>query len=143
MSPDIAVISVISAAAKSFAAAGVTSGAKTSPTTSETASKRPKSRRISIAHHHMRSGTWEGLSLHMFARGVSWPDEGYRLTEDGPSTRDFGANKLHERLSARRPKKDHVVFPWRSAFHSRRSGWHAWNRQSYGGRPLLQQLPNG
>ena len=61
MSPDIAVISVISAAAGRFAAAGVTSGAATSPTITKTASKRPMSRRRSMAHHHTGLGAWEAL----------------------------------------------------------------------------------
>src|SRR6266850_1131884 len=67
MSPDIADISLISPTGSGFAAAGVTSGAATSPTITKTASRRPMSRRRFMTHHHTGQGTWEGRSLHMFA----------------------------------------------------------------------------
>lgn len=93
---DIAAISVISATARRFAAAGVTSGAATSPTITKTATRRPMSRRRFITRYPTGPGTWEGPSLHMFARGVSLPKKGYRLTEESTSTRYFGTDKLHK-----------------------------------------------
>src|SRR5882762_316855 len=62
MSPDMADISLISPTGSGFAAAGVTSGAATSPTITKTASRRPMSRRRFMVHHHTRRGTWEGGS---------------------------------------------------------------------------------
>ena len=53
------------------AAAGVASGAATSPAITITASKRPMSRHKFITYHHTRRGTWEGRSLHKFANKVS------------------------------------------------------------------------
>jgi hypothetical protein len=68
MSPDIADISLVSATGSRFAAAGVTSGATTNPTITKTASRRPMSRRRFMSYHHTGWGTWEGCSLHMFAK---------------------------------------------------------------------------
>ena len=62
MSPDMADISLISPTGSGLAAAGVTSGAATSPTITKTASRRPMSRRRFMAHHHTGGGTWEGSS---------------------------------------------------------------------------------
>lgn len=76
MSPDIA---VISAAAGGFAAAGVTSGAATSPTITKTASKRPMSRRRFMAYHHTGLGAWEAPLLHIVARWRREP-EGFEST---------------------------------------------------------------
>src|SRR5258706_16379691 len=62
MSPDMADISLISPTGSGFAAAGVTSGAATSPTITRTASRRPMSRRRFMTYHHTGQGTWEGRS---------------------------------------------------------------------------------
>jgi hypothetical protein len=62
MSPYMAAISLISPTDSRFAAAGVTSGAATSPTIAKTASIRPVSRRRFMTQHHTRLGTLEGAS---------------------------------------------------------------------------------
>src|SRR6266478_3085103 len=68
MSAGIVDISLISPTGGRLAAAGVTSGAATSPTITKTASRRQMSRRKFMAYHHTGRGTWEGRSFHMFAR---------------------------------------------------------------------------
>src|SRR6266851_4247890 len=63
MSPAIAAISLISPTDSHFAAAGVTSGAATSPTITKTARRRPVSRRRFMTQHHTRLGTLKGALI--------------------------------------------------------------------------------
>lgn len=142
MSLDIAGISVISTTAKRFAAAGVTSGAKTSPTITKTASKRPMSRRTSMAHHHMRLGTWEASLHHIVARWRrrSKVPEHERLTcAPRHSAGGVSSDELHEGLPPRRSENNNVVLLGCTALHTRRPHGHARNSQPDGGRPFFQQ----
>ncbi len=120
MASEIAAISVISAAIR-VAAAGVTSGAATSPTITKTVSKRPMSRRRFMAHHHTWLGAWEAPSFHIVARWRRDPKapkaQAVNLRTSISACR-FSADKLHEGLPTGRPEQDYVVFLWSSALHA-------------------------
>jgi hypothetical protein len=147
MSPDMADMSLISAAASRFAAAGVTSGAATSPTMTNIASKRPMSRRTFMTYHHIGRGILKaGTTSHVRNEQQKPQDSNqtHRVnSRSRPSSNTLRADKVHKWLPVALPEQHHFVPLRRAALHPGRSRRHTGNGQSDRGGPFLQQLTNG